>query len=330
MRTVHHLRFILGFLCAAALLVSVGQADTFRLNNGTTLTGELVESGSNDANALIRVGEGQFERVPWGQFSQEDLKRLQEKYGRNKRILEAVEPFIEVSAEERAQKTEVTIKPPEPAVEALQRERAEPKRGFFPSFFQSGVGWFVVLVLLAANVFAGYEIAIFRAQPVPLVTGLAAIPLLGFISNLVFLALPTRVEKKSEEDLAYEEQLAAEPQKFAVPGAPEAAAEAAATAEVRAAQAVSGPPPETFTRGQTTFNKRFFETKFVSFFGIARREEDRRKTLHFKTSRGAFVATRISRITASDIHILVDKGGGATQEVGLQFVEIQEVTLHHQ
>lgn len=330
MPIVHHLRVILGCCFCALLLAGIGRAETFKLTDGTTITGELVETGSNDATAMIRVGEGQFERVPWGRFSQEDLKRFQEKYSRNRRILDAVEPFIEITAEERAQKTEVNIKPPDPLVESMQKERATEKTPFFLSFFQSGIGWFIVLVLYGANIFAGYEIALFRAQPVPLVTGLAAIPLLGFLSNLVFLALPTRVEKKSAEDLAYDEQMAAEPQTFVVPGSAEAAAAEAAAAQAKAAEAVTGPPPETFTRGQTTFNKRFFETKFVSFFGIARREEDRRKRLHFKTSKGTFVATRISRITASDIHILVDKGGGATQEVGIQFVEIQEVTLHHQ
>jgi hypothetical protein len=296
-------------LSVAMLLANVALAATYKLNDGKTISGDLVESGSNDASALINTGEGQYERIAWGQFSQEDLKGFLAKYAGNKKIVEAVEPFIEVSQEERAKKTEVTLKPLDPLVEKMQKDRAEPK----PS---------------GANIYAGYEIAIFRAQPPALVAGLAAIPFLGIISNIVFLALPTRVEKKTAEDLAYEEQLAAEPQTFAVPGAAEAAAEAAAQAEAKAKQAAAGPPPEVFTRGQFTFNKRFFETKFTSFFGIARREEDKRKTLVFKTTKGEFVANRISRITTSDIHIQVERNG-ATMEVQLQFVEIQEIALRH-
>lgn len=309
-------------------LANVGLAATFKLNDGKTVTGDLVESGSNDASALINTGEGQYERVSWGQFSQDDLKGFLTKFAGNKKIVEAVEPFIEVSQEERAKKTEVTIKPLDPLVADMQTARTERASSVIGSLFKSGLGWFLVLIVFGANIYAGYEIAIFRAQPTALVAGLAAIPFLGIISNIVFLALPTRVEKKSAEDVAYEEQLAAEPQTFAIPGAAEAAAEAAAKAEAKAQEAVTGPAPEVFSRGQFTFNKRFFETKFASFFGIARTEADKRRTLLFKTSKGEFVATRISRITGSDVHILTDRNG-ATMEVQLQFVEIQEITLRH-
>jgi hypothetical protein len=325
---VRKIHFITLIAALAVLLTAVASAATFKLNDGTTVTGDLIESGSNDASALIGVGDGKYERVAWGQFSQEDLKAFMTKFAGNKKIIEAVEPFIEVTQEERAKKTEVTIKPADPVVTAMQAERAEPKSSLIGSLFKSGLGWFLVLLVYGANIFAGYEIAIFRARPVPLVAGLAAIPFLGFISNIVFLALPTYVAKKSAADLAFEEQLAAEPQTFAVPGAAEAAAEAAAQAEAKAQQAASGPPPETFARGQFTFNKRFFETKFPNFFGIARREEDRKKTLVFKTSKGEFIAQRITRIASSDIHIQVERNG-ATMEVQLQFVEIQEITLRH-
>lgn len=325
MRKIH---FITLFLVIATLLAGSTHAATFKLNDGSTVTGDFVESGSNDATALINAGDGKYERVAWGQFSQDDLKSFLTKYAANKKIVEAVDPFIEVSQEERAKKTEVTIKPLDPQVEAMQKARADPRSSFIGSLFKSGLGWFLLLVLLAANIYAGYEIAIFRAQPPALVAGLAAIPFLGVISNIVFVALPARVERKTAADLAFEEQLAADPQTFAVPGAAEAAAEAAAHATAKAEQAAAGPADEVFSRGQYTFNKRFFETKFVNFFGIARREEDRRKTLRFKTTKGEIIAQRISRITASDIHLQIERNG-ATMEVQVQFVEIQEITLRH-
>jgi hypothetical protein len=45
--------------------------------------------------------------------------------------------------------------------------------------------------------------------------------------------------------------------------------------------------------------------------------------------RGEYVATRISRIAANDMHLDVHKGG-ASQEVQIPFVEIQEIQLKHQ
>lgn len=327
-RTVRKLLFTFVLSAFCCLLPVVTGAATFKLTDGRTLNGEIVETGSNDSVALIKTGTEatDYERVPWGQFSQEDLKAILQKFSGNKKITEAVEPFIEVSAEERAKKTEVTIKPLDPVVEQMQKERSEPKSGVLASLFKSGLGIFLVILIYGANIYAGYEIAIFRAQPTALVAGLAAIPVLGFISNIVFLSMPTRVEKKTEEDLAYEAAHAETPT-IAIPGQELAAQEAAAAEAAHAAP--SAPKPEVFARGQFTFNKRFFETKFASFFGLARREQDKAKTLIFKTTKGEFIAERITRITASEIYIQADRGGGASVEMALQFPEIQEVVLRH-
>jgi hypothetical protein len=305
----------------------LASAATFKMSDGATLTGELVESGSNDATALISIGGGEYKRVPWAQFSQEDLKGFLGKYAGNKKITEAVEPFIEVSQEERKAKTEVTIKPINPTVERLQKEHQEPRKGLFASVFQTGLGFFLVLLVYGANIYAGYEIAIFRAQHTGLVAALAAIPGLGFLSNIVFLALPTKVQQKTTAELALEEAAAANPNPptIALPGQEEAVAQAA---EAAAAAVAAGPQPEVYSRGKTTFNKRFFETKFPTFFGMTRREEDRAKMLFFKTQKGDYIAQRITRVTPAEIHIQTDHGG-ATIEVSFAFPEILEVILKH-
>ena len=74
------------------------------------------------------------------------------------------------------------------------------------------------------------------------------------------------------------------------------------------------------------FNRRFFETKFSGFFGIVRPEADKDKVLQVKTARTLFVAERISRITASEVHFEVLRGG-SRQEVMVPFAEIQEIKL---
>jgi hypothetical protein len=83
-----------------------------------------------------------------------------------------------------------------------------------------------------------------------------------------------------------------------------------------------------FPRGQFTFNRRFFETKFPGFFGMIRRDADKDMVLLVKSSRGEFVAHRISRITANEIYLDVRKGA-ASQEVSVPFGEIREVQLKH-
>ena len=61
------------------------------------------------------------------------------------------------------------------------------KHSLFGAFFGSGLGVLILLLLYAANVYAAYEIAIFRARPVPLVCGVAAV--LPVAGPLLFLAL---------------------------------------------------------------------------------------------------------------------------------------------
>ena len=88
------------------------------------------------------------------------------------------------------------------------------------------------------------------------------------------------------------------------------------------------PQTVTYQRGQFTFNRRFFETKFPNFFGVVRRDADRDMVLVVKSSRGEYTGQRISRIAANDLHLQVQRGH-ATEEVMIPFVEVQEVRLKH-
>jgi hypothetical protein len=309
---------------ALVVWISTGAAlaAAYKLTDGRTVTGDIVETGSDDATALINAGEGRYERVPWGQFSQDDLKIFVEKYKANKKIYEAVEPFIEVTAEDRAARTEVKIEPAPEIVQRMQNERLEARGSTIASLFKSSVGWFLVVLIIAANVYAGVEIAIFRARPKVLVAALAAIPGLGFLSNIIFLSMPTYIEGQSEEDLAaaQAERLAPTPT-IEIPGAAEAAAQQHAAVAQAEAQ---GARPEVFSRGKFTFNKRFFETKFSGFFGMVRNDENKAKVLIVKSTKGEFVVERITRITPGDLYI---QATGVIGETVLHFGEITEVIL---
>lgn len=171
---------IMGLL-VCGLVGGIARGDTYKLADGQELVGEVLPSSANDAGVQVKVGEGEYKQVAWGNFSQEDLKR----FAANPKLEAFVEPFIEVTKKEKLQKTEAKITQP-PRLELLAR------RSLLGAMFSSGLGLVILLVLYAANVYAGYEVAIFRGQPVPLVCGVAAVlPLAG---PAVFLAMRSRLE----------------------------------------------------------------------------------------------------------------------------------------
>ena len=316
------------YLAVLGLLPS--RAETYQLGSGEALNGEMLPASANDQGVQVKVAEGKYEKVPWGNFSQEDLR----KFRGNPKLAPFVEPFIEVTPEERVKKTEVPIKQP-------TRLARPPSRSFFAAMFSSTLGMVIMLVLYAATIYAGYEVAIFRAQPVPLVAGLSAIPFLGFLAPIIFLSMPTKMRATSDveepalpaEGMAPGQTPAGSPAAEAVnplqgePGVEHSGGLKIAHADPAAAKPAL-PPPTVFQRGQFTFNRRFFETKFAGFFAAVRRDADKDMVLIVKASRGEYRADRITRIAANDMHLQVSHGE-ASQEVMVPFTEIKEIILKH-
>jgi hypothetical protein len=317
-------------VAACGWLAAAAYAEEFKLANGETLAGELLAGSATDAGVQIKLGDGKYERVPWANFSQEDLK----KFAAIQKLEPLVEPFIEITQEEKIKKTEVNLKQP------ARLEQPAP-RSLVGALFSSGPGFLILLLIYAANVYAGYEVSIFRARPAALVCGVSAV--LPFAGPIIFLSMPTQIAPAEETW---------EP-------APAAAAESTGEAVVNPMQAEgaqhpsalrlagSGPSdavkvghfegeeekpglPQTviYQRGQYTFNRRFFETKFAGFFGVIRRDADRDMVLVIKSSRGEYTGQRISRIAANDFHLQVQRGH-ASEEVMIPFVEVLEVRLKH-
>ena len=329
-------RFLLGISLLFCGLLGTLQADTFKLANGDTVTGELLASSANDVGVQVKVEEGQYQRIPWASFSQEDLRKL----AAIPKLQPLVEPFVEMSSEERIKKTEVpNIKQPP----RLQRPASHTLIG---AMFSSALGFFMLLILYSANIYAGYEVAIFRARPPMLLAGLSAIPFLGFLVPIIFLSMGTNIPRREEVMQEPAPPEAARPGTGAT-AAPVASADAAlnpmqdehvahpaglrlAHSDTQAAAAAKPALPETvvFRRGQFTFNRRFFETKFPGFFGVVRRDADKDMVLLIKAARGEYLGQRISRIAANDLHLQIEQGE-ASQEVMIPFQEIQEIQLKH-
>ena len=305
----------MGFgLCLVGLLTASIRADTFQLTDGQSLTGDIISF--NESGMVLLLGDGKYsERIPWGKLSQDDLKALKAK----PRLAPLVDPFIEIPLKVRVKKTEVVIKP----VERLERPAAG---SFFGALVSSSVGLVSLLLIYLANLYAAYEISMVRAYPPALVCGIAAVA--PFIGPIVFLCLPTRI-------VSAEEWKPGQP-RVTAPAVAQPAEAAAATAD----GATAYPPPESaaaasvlpqtqvFQRGKFTFNRRFIETKFGGLFGMVRRDPEKDMVMVFKTARGEYVASRITRIAPNDMHVEIRKGA-ATQEVPISFLDIQEIQLKH-
>ena len=316
------------WLCG--LLAAAG-AGSFPLADGTTVSGDIVSF--NDNGIIIRTGDDKYtDRLPWIRFSQDGLKQL----AQTPKIDPFVEPFILPAHAEHAPKPEVKIQG------VTRLDRSAPA-SLFGGLFSSPVGLLLLLLLYAANLYAGYEIALFRARPLALVMGVAAVlPVLGPVvllsmPGLRAVAEPARAapaEAPTEapgETPAERTPVRSEPHRFVVPGTK---AEEEIHIVTGSWDAGTPPPPpdrpetEVFQRGQFMFNRRFFETKFSGFFGIVRREADKDKMLQVKTPRALFVAERISRISANEVHFEVLRGD-SRQEVMVPFGEIQEIQLKY-
>ena len=197
--------------------------------------------------------------------------------------------------------------------------------------FSSGLGLFILLILYAANIYAGYEIAIFRAQQIPLVCGVSAV--LPIIGPIIFLCIKPRMpvveptwEAPPEGEVPSEG--AADAALNPMQGDPAAAPGGLHLAARPEPEAAATAPATIYQRGQFTFNRRFFETKFAGFFPVIRAEADKDMVLVVKAARGEYVAERISRIAANEFHLQIRKGN-VTEEVMVPFQEIKEIQLKH-
>jgi hypothetical protein len=310
---------ISGFwLCG--LLAAAG-AVSFPLADGTTVSGDIVSF--NDNGIIFRLDTEKYtDRLPWVKFSQDGLKQL----AQNPKIDPFVEPFIlPPPPPEKSAKPEVKVQ------SVARLDRSSPA-SLFGGLFSSGVGLIALLLIYAGNLYAGYEIALFRARPPGLVMGVAAV--LPIAGPIIFLSMPgLRVaEPTVGETPAEEAPVESEPHRFAVPGVVKPEEEIHIATGSWEAGAPPTPPEqqetEVFQRGRFMFNRRFFETKFSGFFGIVRREADKNKVLQVKTPHALFVAERITRIAANEVHFEVLRGD-SRQEVMVPFAEIQEIQLKH-
>jgi len=302
---------LLGFVAAGH---GAGVAAVFPLNDGSKLEGEPISF--NAQGLVVKTADGNFApRVGWTNFTQEALKEL----AKQPKAKPFIEPYLDVDESETEAKPSLDIKPK--PHEHL--ERPDPKAGL-GAMFSSSLSVVVFLLLYAANIFAAFEIAVFRNYHPGLVCGVAAVaPVVG---PVIFLCLPTRVQKSLDE-LAAESMAQHSPEAhqlaYTHPGGHGAAEGAEAAPE---AAAPEQPKVTVYSRGQTTFNRRFFETKFAGFLRMVPGDAEKDKVIFIKSARGEHSGARLTRIQPNELFLQVQKGD-ATADVIIPFSEIYEVQV---
>ncbi|MDX1953611.1 MAG: hypothetical protein SFY81_15680 [Verrucomicrobiota bacterium] len=299
----------------AAIFLSlqvVLMAAEYKLINGDIIKG--VPSSINDDGLVVRLDVGGWsERINWGQFTQETLKEL----ANDPKAKPFVEPFIEVPIEvkerERKKKQEIVLK------EVPRVERPAQKKSFFASLMNP-VGLFLLGVIYLANLYAAAEIAKGKGKSKALLVGLAAI--FPIAAPALFMLIPG-------EPIAVPE-FAPEPDPGAsAPASPLASAPAAAAGGGLGLAAHAKPggkegQAQIWKRGETNFDRKFFESKLAGFFRMVLSEPEKNQVIVIKAAKNEYLAKRISRISSSDIHLQLLRGGA---ESAVSFSDINEVQV---
>ncbi len=272
-------------------------AESLTLVDGATLSGDIVKFDDN--GLLLRVSGEVYTNIPWGRLSQASLKQLTA----NPKLKPLVEVFIEPDPSQRPPPKEIKINP-------VTRLTIPEHPSLLGGLVGSPVGLGILLVLYLANLFAAFEVAVFRARSPGQVIGISA--LLPIIGPVVFLAMPMKMDAPA----------AAEGE-----GDP-AGANAKPEDEIKIVDASwkqeekKEAKPQVFARGKFTFNKRFIETKFAGFIGTLK-GEGTTFTMEVRTTKQLFPVTRIAQVTATEVIFETGQSG----QVIVPFADIQEVTL---
>jgi hypothetical protein len=298
-------------------LVSRVVGGEFRTITGDVYVGEV--SAADADGLIVRLQSGVFSpRVDWAKLDEATLKSL----ARHPRAGRFVEPLLEPPAEEiaRAEARKIDVRQPD----RVARPPADIAGKGVLAALTSPNGLMLLGALYLANLYAAYEIARFRWRPVPLVCGISAV--LPVIGPTIFLALPRREEEVVAS--ATDEAVAAQSLNVPTPTASASSAASASASSGPAPRSAAGSNeglPKHFRRGESTFNRRFFETQFPSFFKVVASEADKDLVLEVATAAGVTVANRITRISATDLALKAADGS----ETAVEFTQVLEITLRN-
>lgn len=313
----HIMRFARIAILACTLFAWVARlaATEFKTAAGDVYNGEV--SSIDKDGLVIRLTEGGFSpRIDWPKLSEETLKDLSS----NPKAKRFVEPLLDLPD------AEVAIRESK-KIELKQVDRVplpQTNHGLIAALTAPN-GLILLGALYLANLYAAFEVARYKWRPVPLVCGLAAV--LPIVGPLIFLAVPKyeKEEQISATEAALAESVLTTPTQSAPPPSAPPGASGMGMARGQHAAPANDALPKIFKRGETTFNRRFFETQFPTFFRVIASEADKDLVIEVDLGKQKIIASRISRITSAEINFKNSAG----VETPAEFSAIVEVKLRH-
>ncbi len=303
-------------------LASSGSAEVYTLENGNTFEGTMATL--DEDGFIVNLDIGEFsKRTELVYLSQETLRRLAE----NPKYTDFVTPFIDLPEED--------MKPPEIIVRQPERLTLPEEKPTFFSSFTTPMGILFIIACYLGNLLAAFEVAAYRGRPAALVCGLSVI--LPVVTPIIFLSLPAAEGSYADHGDADEDEY--EPiVDEATPATPPPPSNEGSTGvpamgqgklgikRGATPQAAAASAAKVYTRSDTDFNRHFFETNFSEFFRVVPTPAIKDMVLEFKGTKKEYVAKRVTRISANELHLrLID---GKT-EMSLSFGEIVQVKLRN-
>ena len=294
------------------------------LTNGDIIEGTVADVDQN--GIVVRRDIGGFaQRANWMQLTQQSLKKIrrlgQVDPKRYRGAAVYAEPFIEPNESEMERNllpgpVKGLAQPALPSsVEASSKVAAFGSVG--------GLGLLVAIAL--GSMIAGLGVAAFRESNAILAAGVSLfLPLIG---PILFLVKPkVEYEDEYDEDEEYEEIEAPEGATMSDTGGGAVAGmmpEAKKMSFAQTSAKKSGLKPQTWARGDTRFDRSFFQNNFPNFFKTVLGEAERGFALALKTGKREYIGQRIKRISGTDIHMELLNG----KEQKISFSEIGTIDL---
>ncbi len=287
------------------------------LTNGDIIEGTVADVDQN--GIVVRRDIGGFaQRANWMQLTQQSLKKIrrlgQTDPKRYRGAAAYAEPFIEPDESE------------------MERNLLPgPVKGLVPPALPSSVEVSSKVAAFGSvgglGLLVAMGVAAFRESNAIWAAGVSLF--LPVIGPILFLVKPkVEYEDEYDEDEEYEYEEAETPAGAtmtdtgggAVAGMiPEAKKMSFAQAGPRKA----GLKPQSWTRGDTRFDRSFFQNNFPNYFKTVLGAAERKLVLALKTGKREYIGQRIKRISGTDIHMELLNG----KEQKISFSEIGTVDL---
>jgi hypothetical protein len=304
------------------------------LTNGDILNGEVADVDQNGIVVRVKIG-GFSRRANWMQLTQESLKKIKllgetdpKRYGVriNRQWVSAdqfAEPFIEPDESQMEKNllpgpVKNLVEPEVPSSVQVTSKMAA---------YGSGGGIGLLVAIAIGSMVAGLGVAAFRESNALLAAGVSfVLPIVGPILFLVKPKVEYEDDDEDDDEYEYEEAEAPEGATMSDTGGGAVAGmlpEAKKMSFAQAGPKKGGAKPQTWTRGDTRFDRSFFQNNFPNYFKVVLGAAEREMVLALKTGKREYVGQRIKRISGTDVHMELLNG----KEQKISFSEIGTVDL---